>query len=179
MGGARSGKSSEALKIAEEVFLKDPGPNPGGLFIATAQALDREMELRIDAHRKQRGEKWVTLEEPVRLCRALGEADKRFQVILIDCLTMWLSNVLISGSEDPLLEINRLADALKKTIIPTIMVSNEVGMGLVPENSLGRRFRDLQGILNQEIASLCCTVIFMAAGLPLALKGTIPDPGSC
>ncbi len=178
LGGARSGKSSYALDLAEKNHLKGYAGNNKGLFIATAQALDKEMELRISIHKKQRGGNWLTLEEPFHLAHALEDEAKGFRVIMVDCLTMWLSNVVLSDNMDADREIVRLADVLRKISVPVVMVSNEVGMGLVPENALGRRFRDLQGSLNQKIASLCATVIFMAAGLPLILKGSLSHPDS-
>ncbi len=174
LGGARSGKSSFALDLAKTLLNGAGHTGRKGLFIATAQALDQEMEERISAHKRQRGVEWLTVEEPLLIYEAVKNADDSLPVILIDCLTMWLSNMLLTNRVDMHKEIEKLVNALIHRSSPVIMVSNEVGMGLVPESPLGRRFRDIQGQLNQRMASLCATVIFVAAGLPLALKGTIP-----
>lgn len=173
-GGARSGKSSYALGLADRLFLNDDIDISQGLFVATARALDEEMRQRIHAHRKERGRRWHTLEEGFLLAEALQQAGSSYRVILIDCLTMWLSNLLLSDSYDAIVEIKALADAIRLSPTPVILVSNEVGMGLVPEKFLGRRFRDIQGRLNQDMAQIIDTVVFMAAGLPLILKGTVP-----
>ncbi len=174
LGGAKSGKSSYALRLAEEMFLQGGKTGARGLFVATAQASDGEMEERINLHKRQRGAGWQTLEEPLLLPKAVREAGTGFQVILIDCLTMWLSNLLFRKDADTAIEIDALTKALRQCSTTVIMVSNEVGMGLIPDNPLGRRFRDLQGILNQEIAAVSSHVIFMAAGLPLILKDALP-----
>jgi len=171
LGGARSGKSSYALSIAKKLSGNhDPGSSRY-LFIATAQACDDEMKQRIDAHKRQRGNTWHTIEEPVFLGRTLESACNDFPVILIDCLTMWLSNLILTDEADTGEEIDAMILAMKNCASHLILVSNEVGMGIVPEHPLGRRFRDLQGRLNQDIARLCSAVIFMAAGLPMVLKG--------
>ncbi|MGB0497255.1 MAG: bifunctional adenosylcobinamide kinase/adenosylcobinamide-phosphate guanylyltransferase [Rubricella sp.] len=162
LGGARSGKSALAERIAASTGLPR-------LFLATAQAFDAEMEARIARHRSDRGEGWTTVEAPLDLRDAL-EARPAGHVTVVDCLTLWLTNLLLAGREaeaDSLLPIPGSG--------PTIVVSNEVGLGIVPENALARRFRDLQGRLNQRAAAEADTVVFMAAGLPLVLKGALPE----
>lgn len=162
LGGARSGKSGYAQQIAETLSSTRK-------FIATAQALDDEMEARIARHISDRGESWKTLEAPLKLCEAIQTACDSDTSVLVDCLTLWLSNVMHSdlnvGSE-----ISRLVDTVSSATSPLILVSNEVGMGLVPATPLGRDFRDEQGRLNQALASVCSRVEFVAAGLPITLK---------
>ncbi len=163
LGGARSGKS----RFAENLIASAELP---ALYIATAEARDDEMRARIEAHRARRGSGWTTFEEPLELTnRLLGEADGP-RPILVDCLTLWLANLMAAGS-DIGFEIERLRSALPLMKAPVVLVANEVGLGIVPENELARRFRDHAGRLNQSIAALADRVVFMAAGLPLALKG--------
>lgn len=163
LGGARSGKSSYALKQAESL-----GKNR--LFLATAQALDDEMQDRIASHRVERGADWRVVEEPVRISDIL-QAGCDADVILVDCLTMWLSNLML-GDYDLSVETEQLLSALKACTCPVVMVSNEVGFSLVPETPLGRKFRDAQGLLNQKIAAFVPKVDLVVAGLPLKLKPT-------
>jgi adenosylcobinamide kinase/adenosylcobinamide-phosphate guanylyltransferase len=163
IGGARSGKST----YAENLTSGFPAP---WRYVATAQAFDEEMRERIDLHRARRGNGWTTVEAPYDLAGALADAPDG-QPVLVDCLTLWLSNHLLAG-HDVEAECDGLASALAKPRGPWFVVSNEVGLGLVPDNALGRRFRDAQGRLNQAIAAIADDVVFMAAGLPLVLKGT-------
>ncbi len=174
LGGARSGKSSYALALGSRWLIGDGSVDPQGLLIATARPGDWEMQQRIEAHKMDRGAAWQTVEEEYLLAETIEQAGSRFPVILVDCLTMWLSNAMLADANDIGQEIAALVQAVRGCTVPLVMVSNEVGMGLVPETPLGRRFRDLQGRLNQEVASACDTVVFMAAGLPLALKGELP-----
>ena len=163
LGGARSGKSRYALQLAEK-GVKDL------VFIATAEALDSEMERRIARHQDERGDHWTTVEEPLELPRTIEEHTEQGTTCVVDCLTLWLSNLLHHKRElDDATE--KLCTALREAKGDTILVSNEVGMGLVPETPLGRAFRDAQGRLNQQMAETCDRVIFVAAGLPLTLKG--------
>ena len=161
LGGARSGKSA----FAERLTLARPGPH---VYIATAGAGDAEMAARIAAHRARRGPGWRTREAPRELFKALVETDGA-GARLVDCLTLWLSNLFAAGTpwEAP---AGRLAEALPGQNAPVVLVSNEIGMGLVPETALGREFRDAQGRLNQMIAEAADEVHFVAAGLPLRLK---------
>jgi len=163
LGGARSGKSDFALSLAE-------GLAPGGrhLFVATAEARDEEMAERVAAHQARRGPNWETIETPLDLAGPLASA-RAEQVVLIDCLTLWLSNLLEAGREFDR-EESRLAEAAAGAEGHWIMVANEVGLGIVPDNPLARRFRDLAGRLNQRLAGLADQVFLVAAGLPLKLK---------
>lgn len=160
LGGARSGKS----RHAEALVRRHPAP---WLYIATAQALDEEMADRIALHRRQRGEGWLTVEAPLDLAGAIASAAAR--PTLVDCLTLWLSNHLLAGS-DLDAESERLAGALAAAGGPTVLVANEVGLGIVPDNALARRFRDAAGRLNQRIAAIADSVVLMVAGLPLEVK---------
>ncbi|SET58711.1 bifunctional adenosylcobinamide kinase/adenosylcobinamide-phosphate guanylyltransferase [Oceanicella actignis] len=159
LGGARSGKSARALALTR----------PPRVFLATAQALDEEMAARIAAHRAERGPDWTVVEEPLELTRALAAHAAEGRCVLVDCLTLWLSNLMAAG-RDPEAEAAALAAALPALPGEIVFVSNEVGMGLAPMNALGRAFRDAQGRLNQTIAAVADRVEFVAAGLPLTLK---------
>jgi adenosylcobinamide kinase / adenosylcobinamide-phosphate guanylyltransferase len=163
IGGARSGKSRHAEGLATAL----PAP---WRYIATAEALDEEMRARIAEHRRRRGEGWETAEAPHNLAEAVT-APGAHGVILIDCLTLWLTNIMLA-ERDIATETAGLLDAIARADKPVIAVSNEVGLGIVPENALARRFRDAQGRLNAEIAAAAGHVLLMAAGLPLTLKGT-------
>lgn len=163
IGGARSGKSRHAQARIEAV--------PGRLaFIATAQAFDAEMADRIERHRADRGERWSTHEAPFALADAIGDAAMRADAILVDCLTLWLSNLILAGTGTSAMT-DQLCETLKACPVPVALVANEVGMGIVPENALARQFRDEAGRLNQGIAAIADEVTFVAAGLPLTLKG--------
>lgn len=163
LGGARSGKSSYAQKLAERIA-------PRRLFLATAEALDDEMFSRIERHKADRGLGWETVEVPLNLTRAIVKHSTEQTVCLIDCLTLWLSNLMHAGCDIDA-ETEALCKALRAAEGGIILVSNEVGLGLVPETPLGREFRDAQGRLNQKIATVCDYVDFIAAGLPIKLKG--------
>jgi adenosylcobinamide kinase/adenosylcobinamide-phosphate guanylyltransferase len=162
LGGARSGKSRYAERLVE-------GSATCGTHCATAEAGDAEMTERIAAHRARRGAFWRTVETPLALAQAITEETRRERPLLIDCLTLWLSNLLLAGKQ-PDAEAAALCNALREAAGPVVLVSNEVGMGLVPETPLGRRFRDAAGRLNQDVAALADHVVFVAAGLPLVLK---------
>lgn len=163
LGGARSGKSSRAQALAEAAGAKRG-------YVATAQAFDDEMRDRIAAHQADRGDGWSTHEVPLELADAVSSAATSCDVILIDCLTLWLSN-LMHHERNIADETDRLIAELKACPAPVILVSNEVGLSIVPENPLARAFRDAQGRLNQEIAAIADVVELVAAGLPLRLKG--------
>jgi len=186
-GGARSGKSSFGLKLAEDRLKEIFGgeSNSGATFIrplkayiATAQAFDEEIKERIERHKQERGKDWYTVEEPVDIVRALNEL-RDYPVILLDCLTLWISNLILNNL-DIEKEIRRFLDAIKSSTFnpqPSacssilLIVSNEVGMGIVPENELARRFRDLAGVLNQGVAEIADEVYFMVSGIPVKIKG--------
>lgn len=162
LGGARSGKSALAERLARESGLER-------IYLATATAGDEEMRARIAHHRDRRGAGWRTVEEPLRIAECLARDGLAGRIVLLDCLTLWLSNIMHAGL-DVDAESHRLADELQKGACPIVLVSNEVGLGLVPETPLGRTFRDAQGRLNQLVAATVPNVVFVAAGLPLWLK---------
>lgn len=138
--------------------------------MATAEAGDEEMSQRIARHIADRDETWKTVEAPIDLRAAIDSTCRGDVVVLVDCLTLWLSNILLAEMDVPQ-EIDRLVQAIASVDSNLVLVSNEVGLGLVPGNALGRQFRDEQGRLNRQIASVCDKVEFIAAGLPILLKG--------
>ena len=162
LGGARSGKS----RYAESLVTALPAP---WIYVATAEARDAEMTERIAAHQARRGAGWRTLETPRDVVGALTAHGTT--PLLVDCLTLWLANALLA-SADADAEIERLEAALEQASAPLVLVANEVGFGIVPDNALGRRFRDLQGLLNQRIAARADRVVLVIAGLPLTIKGS-------
>jgi adenosylcobinamide kinase / adenosylcobinamide-phosphate guanylyltransferase len=162
LGGARSGKSRYAQGLAEACNLEM-------VFVATAQGHDDEMRARIAAHRAQRGRGWRTVEEPSALTAALCTEARPETVVLVDCVTLWLSNLLLAGADVDEAATDLVA-ALTRIAGPVILVSNEVGSGVVPATPLGRAFRDAQGRLNQAIATVCDAVILVTAGCPRLLK---------
>jgi len=168
LGGAKSGKTDFALRLGESIGTKI---GKAGLYIATAQALDQEMEERISRHKEARSEYWQTMEEPFKVWKAIKAAKSEVGVILVDCLTLWLSNVLAS----PVMEYEecakRLIEALDQTQKSVIMVSNEVGLGIVPAIKEARQFRDTAGELHQKIAQKCDKAFFTIAGMAIELKG--------
>lgn len=160
LGGARSGKSAHAEALI------------GGceaVYLATAQAFDAEMVERLRLHRERRGPNWTTVEEPLELVAALAAHCRPERPVLVDCLTLWLSNLMLAG-RDAGAEAKALAAALPGLAGPVVLVSNEVGLGIVPDNALARAFRDHAGRLHQDIAAVAQRVVFVAAGLPLVLK---------
>jgi adenosylcobinamide kinase / adenosylcobinamide-phosphate guanylyltransferase len=162
LGGARSGKSRYAERLVETAASC-------GTYCATAEPGDAEMAARIAVHRARRGSFWRTVEAPLLLADAIMEEARPDRPVLVDCLTLWLSNLILAGARlDE--EIVTLCEALRDAAGPVVLVANEVGLGLVPETPLGRRFRDAAGWLNQDIAALADRVVFVAAGLPLVLK---------
>ena len=164
-GGARSGKSAFAEKLAD-------GFSGKRAYIATAQALDAEMVERIEHHRKRRGASWDTFEEPLAVDELIRKLSDRYRVVLLDCLTLWLSNVIAhtDGDGRVTLRSDELVAALRDFGGVCIAVSNEVGLGIVPDNPLARRFRDLAGMLNQKAAQAADEAYFMASGIPVKLK---------
>ena len=162
LGGARSGKSRHAQALAEA---------QGGalVFVATAEALDDEMRARVAQHRADRDSHWRTVEAPHALAETIVAEGQPGSVLLVDCLTLWASNLLL-GEEDAALALDALDAALLDTAARVVLVANEVGLGIVPDNALARRFRDLAGTINQRVAARADRVVFVAAGLPLVLK---------
>ncbi|MFT4013087.1 MAG: bifunctional adenosylcobinamide kinase/adenosylcobinamide-phosphate guanylyltransferase [Paracoccus sp. (in: a-proteobacteria)] len=158
-GGARSGKSL----LAETMACRNPAPRH---YIATAEALDAEMAQRVLAHRQRRDGGWITHEAPRDLTGALARTDGQ-GVRLVDCLTLWLSNIM---RDDPEARLRALVDTLAAQVSPVILVTNELGLGIVPENALARRFRDLHGLMNQAVAAASDQVWMAVSGLPLRLK---------
>jgi adenosylcobinamide kinase/adenosylcobinamide-phosphate guanylyltransferase len=164
LGGARSGKS----RYAESLIESRPG---AWVYLATATPGDDEMRARIAAHRERRGARWQTVEEPLELAAALGRAAAADTAILVDCLTLWLANVIAAG-RDADAESAALIQALGALAGPMVLVSSEVGLGIVPDNAAARRFRDLAGELHQAVAGVAQSVVLVAAGLPLHLKSS-------
>jgi adenosylcobinamide kinase/adenosylcobinamide-phosphate guanylyltransferase len=163
LGGARSGKS----RYAETLVMSAAG---GGIYIATAAPGDDEMAARIAEHRARRDASWRTVEAPLDLAGTVLAHSDPARPILVDCLTLWLSNLMLAGRVAEH-ETENLCGALRAARGPVVLVANEVGLGLVPETPLGRQFRDAAGRLNQQVAALADRVVFVAAGLPLMLKG--------
>jgi adenosylcobinamide kinase/adenosylcobinamide-phosphate guanylyltransferase len=163
LGGARSGKSAHAERLVLENGLAP-------VYLATAEAGDAEMAARIAHHRARRGPAWTTIEEPEELEEVLRREASSDRALLVDCLTLWLSNLLLKGAAMPD-RIESLVQTLRAIPGLIVCVSNEVGQGIVPENALARRFRDAQGQLNQAVAAAAQRVVYMVAGLPMALKG--------
>lgn len=162
LGGARSGKSRYAQMLAEAAAAER-------IFLATAAAGDAEMAARIARHRADRGPGWRTLEEPLELAAVLRAEAGEGRVVLVDCVTLWLSNAMFA-ERDPAAAIADLVAAVADLRGPVVLVSNEVGAGVVPASALGREFRDWQGRANQELARACGAVVGVAAGLPTLLK---------
>lgn len=165
-GGVRSGKSQFALQIGKDY----PGPKA---YLATAQALDEEMAQRIKRHKENRPAEWETIEEPREIVKTIKEEGEKFRLILIDCLTLWISNLLLAGwsGEKILTETNDLLQACGQIGCSFIIVSNEVGWGIVPDNESARFFRDVAGLVHQKMAQKADEVYLMICGLPHRLKG--------
>jgi adenosylcobinamide kinase/adenosylcobinamide-phosphate guanylyltransferase len=182
-GGARSGKSSFALDLADRIHGRKA-------YIATAEPLDDEMEERIRRHRQERGEEWTTFEEPLDIAGTISEIRERYQVILLDCITLWLSNLMRegltsdkAGGTGQMFHVEQSTERLLSSLkdfrtgsglshsSALIIVSNEVGMGIVPGNLAARLFRDIAGALNQKIAELADEVYLVVSGIPMKLKG--------
>ena len=163
LGGARSGKSV----FAEDRAAAEPGKK---IYLATGQAFDDEMQARIQLHQERRGEDWSLLEEPLELIGALEGNAAAGHTILVDCITLWISNLMMN-ERDIAAEVARLSDILPTLAGTVILVSNEVGLGIVPDNAMARVFRDEAGLANQILADTCDEVVFTAAGLPMWLKG--------
>jgi len=167
IGGCRSGKSKYALDTAEQM------PGDKKIFIATCLPKDDEMKQRIARHQKQRSQTWTTVEEPVHLHASITKISRNATVILVDCLTLWVTNIMLEAAEEQKIEnqTSKLINALATAECPVILVSNEVGTGIVPENQLARQFRDVMGQVNQTVAHYANKVVWMVAGIPVSIKG--------
>jgi adenosylcobinamide kinase/adenosylcobinamide-phosphate guanylyltransferase len=166
-GGARAGKS----RFAERLMSARPAHHA---VIATATAGDAEMAQRIAKHKAERDKSWETIEQPISVRSAIRNAARPDRIVLVDCLTLWISNLMHEG-RDIEIEIQGLVGTLHIAAGPVIIISNEVGLGIVPENALARAFRDNLGRANQVVAAAAEVVLFMAAGIPIVLKGSLPS----
>jgi len=168
LGGARSGKSSFAVARAKKLSSGQPGV----VYVATASGLDEEMRRRIERHRKRRPSSWKTIEERKDISKIFAKLGKA-SVVIIDCLTILISNLLLSGEKEAvtLRKIREFFRSLRKKNLTALIVSNEVGMGIVPENRLGRNFRDIAGQTNQIVAKMADEVYLLEAGIPIKIKG--------
>jgi adenosylcobinamide kinase/adenosylcobinamide-phosphate guanylyltransferase len=166
IGGARSGKSRYALDLVKAY------PRGEKIFVATCVPRDDEMKERVERHRKERGAGWKTLEIPVHIADAITQNSQGAGLILIDCLTLWVSNLIFEIKDEPAINhyLDRLIESIRKSDSPVILVTNEVGCGIVPENPLARRFRDIAGRVNQQVASVCSKVFWMVAGIPVPIR---------
>ena len=167
IGGCRSGKSNYALDTAEQM------PGDKKIFIATCLPRDDEMKQRIARHQEQRSQTWTTVEEPVHLHESITKISRKATVILVDCLTLWITNIMLEAGDEKKIEshVSKLIHALAAADCPVILVSNEVGTGIVPENKLARQFRDVMGQVNQAVAQYANKVVWMVAGIPVTIKG--------
>lgn len=166
LGGARSGKS----RLGETIIS---GNGQSAIYIATAQAHDDEMRQRIALHQSRRGDNWRTVESPLELSLELSRLLPEGLPVLVDCLTLWLSNIMLAD-RDIEAEVDNLSNCVGEVPATLVLVSNETGLGIVPDNALARRFRDASGLMNQKIAAAADNVLFVAAGLPLVMKGRNP-----
>jgi adenosylcobinamide kinase/adenosylcobinamide-phosphate guanylyltransferase len=166
LGGCRSGKSRYALETAQTY------PGNHKVFIATCVPRDDEMKQRVARHQAERSPAWKTVEAPLQLPEAIAECSREDRTIVVDCLTLWISNLLLEFSDVEMIErsITRLTAAIERSHGPVILVSNEVGNGIVPENELARKFRDLVGSVNQAVAGCVDSVVWVVAGIPVTIK---------
>ena len=171
LGGCRSGKSNFAKQTADNMAMDQK------IYLATSVPTDREMKARVKRHQDDRGPDWATIEEPIRIHETIDRACAQAKVILVDCLTLWISNLLFRGKDEAgiMAAVDLLEGALNRSTCPVILVSNEVGYGIVPENSLARQFRDMAGLVNQRVAQAVDEVVVSMAGIPVQIK---PGSGS-
>ena len=166
IGGCRSGKSTYAMQTAEKI------PAEQKIFVATCVPRDDEMKRRVARHQKERSQTWVTVEAPLNLPEAILQNSRSGDVVLVDCLTLWVSNLLMETGDESKIEeaISQFIKAIEKAAGPVVLVSNEVGTGIVPENALARQYRDIIGRVNQAVAKTADKVIWMVAGIPVTIK---------
>ena len=167
LGGCRSGKSRYALEVARNLTAEQR------IFIATGVAFDDEMRERVSRHQAERGREWTTVEAPLKLPEALAaHGGEPKHVVLVDCLTFWINNLLLESAESSAaqMKIPQLVEAIEGARCPVILVSNEVGAGIVPENPLARSFRDIVGSMNQAVAACAAKVVWVVAGIPVPVK---------
>jgi adenosylcobinamide kinase / adenosylcobinamide-phosphate guanylyltransferase len=172
LGGARSGKSRYAVEQAQLI-------GGSAAVVATARAVDGDMAARIARHRAERPARWATIEEPLDVAAVCRRAARSHDLVIVDCVTVWVSNLMERGDDDTLVlaAVDELAKLLRERLVSIILVSNEVGQGVHPPTELGRRFRDLLGLVNQRLAAAADRVTLMVAALPLAVKDTpLPSP---
>nr|WP_320190546.1 bifunctional adenosylcobinamide kinase/adenosylcobinamide-phosphate guanylyltransferase [uncultured Desulfobacter sp.] len=169
LGGCRSGKSNVAKQTADSMAADKK------IYLATCVPTDKEMKARVKRHQEDRGPDWTTIEEPIRIHETIERLCIQAKVILVDCLTLWISNLLFQEKDEAgiMAAVDLLENALHRSTCPVILVSNEVGYGIVPENSLARQFRDMAGLVNQRVAQAVDKVIISMAGIPVQIK-----PGS-
>jgi adenosylcobinamide kinase/adenosylcobinamide-phosphate guanylyltransferase len=167
-GGCRSGKSRFALDYANKHFKNK-------IFLATAPALDDEMKKRIKAHQEARGPEWAAMEEQTESAKAVASVKTNYEVILLDCMTLWLSNIIMAGEQESQIfsRTEAFIEAIQKIPQSVIIVSNEVGYGIVPVNDIARQFRDIMGTVNQRLAACADVVVWTIAGLPQIIKGNL------
>ncbi len=173
LGGCRSGKSDFAKQVADHMARDKK------IYLATSVPTDREMKKRVKHHQEDRGPDWATIEEPIRIHETIDRACAQAKVILVDCLTLWTSNLLLQETDEAgiMAAVDLLLTALNRSTCPVILVSNEVGYGIVPENSLARQFRDMAGLVNQRVAQAVDEVFVSMAGIPVQIKPNQITPG--
>jgi len=173
LGGCRSGKSGFAKQAADHMARDKK------IYLATCVPTDREMKKRVKHHQDDRGPDWATIEEPIAIHKTIDRACTQANVILVDCLTLWTSNLLLQETDEAgiMAAVEMLLEALNRSTCPVILVSNEVGYGIVPENSLARQFRDMAGIVNQRVAQAVDEVFVSMAGIPVQIKPNQINPG--
>ncbi|MGD9034577.1 MAG: bifunctional adenosylcobinamide kinase/adenosylcobinamide-phosphate guanylyltransferase, partial [Desulfobacteraceae bacterium] len=167
-GGCRSGKSRFALEYANKHFKSK-------MFFATAPALDDEMKKRIKAHQEARGPEWAAIEEKTEIANAVASIETKYEVILLDCMTLWLSNLIMAGEPESQIfsRTEAFIEAIQKIPQSVIIVSNEVGYGIVPVNDIARQYRDIMGTVNQRLAACADVVVWTVVGLPQVIKGNL------
>lgn len=173
LGGCRSGKSRFAKQAADHMARDKK------IYLATCVPTDREMKKRVEHHQDDRGPDWATIEEPIRIHETIDRACAQAKVILVDCLTLWVSNLLFRETDEAgiMAAVDLLVGAVNRSTCPVILVSNEVGYGIVPENSLARQFRDMAGLVNQRVARAVDEVVVSMAGIPVRIKPNQIQPG--